>query len=143
MPLRHDGLAIQQQYNKVERSSLTTSFVCGILEGCSYHLHRITLQRVKMHPTTIAAAVVAFNIAPTLSYVYSTQSICTTRLGPNSVNPVKTSSYVLTIPITFTKKATVTPVSTITPPPVTTTSTVTSTVGIPQYLSLQKYAIIE
>ena len=87
-----------------------------------------------MHLITIAAAVFAIKVAPTLGYVYSTQSICTTFLGSNSVSPVKTSSYVLTIPITFTKKATVTPTSTITPPPITSTSTVTTVVRGLQYL---------
>ena len=81
-----------------------------------------------MHLITIAAAAFAINFAPALGYVYSTQSLCTTLLGSNSVSPVKTSSYVLTIPITFTKKATVTPTSTITPSPVTSTSTVTTVV---------------
>ena len=87
-----------------------------------------------MHFNIVAAALFALNVAPSLGYVYSTKSICKTLLGPKSVTP-KTSSYVLTLPITFTKKATVTPTSTITPPPVTTTSTATVIVRSQQFLS--------
>ena len=94
-----------------------------------------------MHLNTVAAAAFAINFAPALGYVYSTQSMWTTLLGSNSVSPVKTSSYVLTIPITFTKRATVTPRSTITPPPVTSTSTVTTVVRDRQRLSRSKMRI--
>ncbi|KAL8873537.1 MAG: hypothetical protein Q9174_001019 [Haloplaca sp. 1 TL-2023] len=63
----------------------------------------------------------------TNTYSYSTKSLCKTLLGTKSVKPVKTSSYALTYPYTYTKKVTNSPTSTVTPPPVRTTITVTVT----------------
>ncbi|KAL8717643.1 MAG: hypothetical protein Q9225_005132 [Loekoesia sp. 1 TL-2023] len=71
--------------------------------------------------------IAAFEALPILGYTYVTSSLCKTFLGPKSTSPVKTSSYALTIPVTYVKKTTITPTNTITPPPVTTTTTTTST----------------
>ena len=55
-----------------------------------------------------------------------TKTLCTTRFGTKSVTP-KSTSYAITIPITYRKKVTVTPVRTITPPASSATVTTTKT----------------
>ena len=83
---------------------------------------------LKMHLFLPVVALLSLCSPAISAYTYTTRSLCLTKYGSKSVAPVKTSSYALTIPLTYAAKYTVTPTSTITPAPDTTTVTQTETV---------------
>ena len=75
---------------------------------------------------SIFVTAVIFITTQAFGYVYSTQSLCKTAYATKSV-PVKSTTYALTIPLTFTTKYVSTSTATITPAPVSTVRTITST----------------